>query len=272
MNIKSSLSQFGLTEKEIDVYLLLFKQNWITALELSRISHIKRPTLYRILETLRDKGLVEVKLEQKTTLFNASSVEQLQNIIINKESQITKMKLSYTLLENQLKTISQTKPQKTNVHFYRGLKSLQYLEVKKTKYKNENLLIFGSPGLWHKFLGYDFAEDVRQKYVDNNIKIFELINPPYVKPISNVLQVSWTKNINYLKHHYSHRQVEKKILDLVQDIYIIKNSIFLHSYTQDEQVGIEIVNKNYALMLKQLFYLTWNQAKKIDKFCGKDLP
>ena len=62
MKIQEALGKFGLSENEQEVYLLLLKRGWSTALQLARAGKVKRTTLYRVLETLAQKGLVETQL------------------------------------------------------------------------------------------------------------------------------------------------------------------------------------------------------------------
>ena len=270
MDLAHSLHQFGLDRQETQVYLTLAKHPWITALKLSRLIEIKRPTLYRILERLQDKGLVEVKLEEKTSYFNIASPDSFANIITQQETKISQLKNNLAEMTTILSLTSQSAPTETIVHFYRGKKSLAYLENKKANCVNENLFIFDAGDLWFNIHGRDFAEKMRQKYVDNNIKIYELQNSPAITAVKDINKVDWTSNIAYLSDHYYHRRISKRLLDLSQDIYIIKDGIYMHNYNQDDIVGIEIVSKNYSQLLKQLFILAWNQAKIIDKFGGRN--
>ena len=105
MELKKALKIFGLDEKEQEVYLLLCKHSWITALELSRHSPIKRTTLYRILESLTRKGLIEVQIGDKTTHYNAADPQQFESLGIEQEKRTKKLRQSLDDIQSQLKSI-----------------------------------------------------------------------------------------------------------------------------------------------------------------------
>src|SRR3990167_4273666 len=102
MRINEVLAQFGLDGKEREVYLLLLKQNWITALGLSRLTNISRPTLYRVIERLIKKGLVEVQLGDKTTHYNATDPQQFEILVHEQELKAKKMRSAFEELQGEI--------------------------------------------------------------------------------------------------------------------------------------------------------------------------
>src|SRR4030042_5027558 len=99
MKLKQTLQNFGLNQNEQEVYLLLTKDGWITALELSRKSSLKRTTLYRILESLLQKGLVETQIGDKTTQYNAADPKQFESLVIEQENKVKKLRDSLSELQ-----------------------------------------------------------------------------------------------------------------------------------------------------------------------------
>ena len=61
--MKKILSSFGLTEKEIEIYIFLAKHGVIRSREIISGLRIHRADVYRILKSLQSKGLVEPTLE-----------------------------------------------------------------------------------------------------------------------------------------------------------------------------------------------------------------
>src|SRR3989344_3527559 len=86
MNIEQSLELFGLDELQQKVFLTLGRSNWSTVVQLSRICDIKRPNLYRILETFTDKGLIETRLDDKTTYYRAADSKMLEHLLLKMHS------------------------------------------------------------------------------------------------------------------------------------------------------------------------------------------
>jgi len=56
--IISQLKNFGLSDKEISLYLAVLANGPTTATNLARAAGLKRPTVYVLLETLLDRGLL----------------------------------------------------------------------------------------------------------------------------------------------------------------------------------------------------------------------
>jgi pimeloyl-ACP methyl ester carboxylesterase/DNA-binding transcriptional ArsR family regulator len=61
--IKKTLKDFGLTEKEAEIYIFLAKHGVLTGGEISKQTKMHRPIVYRILKSLQKKGVVESTLE-----------------------------------------------------------------------------------------------------------------------------------------------------------------------------------------------------------------
>jgi pimeloyl-ACP methyl ester carboxylesterase len=70
--IKTALKNFGLTEKESEVYIFLAKHGVLTGGEISKQTKMHRPLAYRILKKLEKKGLVESTLESPIRFFSVS--------------------------------------------------------------------------------------------------------------------------------------------------------------------------------------------------------
>ena len=64
--IKDALKDFGLTEKEAELYIFLAKHGVLTGGEVAKQTKMHRPIVYRILKSLEKKGFVESTLESPT--------------------------------------------------------------------------------------------------------------------------------------------------------------------------------------------------------------
>ena len=118
MDLHQSLKLFGLNEKEQEVYLLLIKHDWITALELSRHSSIKRTTVYRILESLTKRGLAEVQIGDKTTHYNAADPKQFESLVLEKEKKAKQLRNSLNDLQQFFQPLMSSNIRDTSVRFY----------------------------------------------------------------------------------------------------------------------------------------------------------
>ena len=107
--IKNALKDFGLTEKEAEIYIFLAKHGVLTGGEISKQAKMHRPIVYRVLKSLQKKGVVESTLESPTR-FSSVSFEKVldENIRIKQEEAVLLEKGKNSLL-NGWKQIYGTK-------------------------------------------------------------------------------------------------------------------------------------------------------------------
>ncbi len=269
MKTNDLLSLFNLSKNEQEVYLILNESSWLTVLELSKKTSIKRTTLYRILDSLTQKGLVEVRVDDKTTYYSAGNVANFESMIIEQEKKIESMKAGLKSLTTKLSLLKKPSLLTTSVYFYKGKRGIQSMEWKISEQANTEILIFGA-NRWNIAVGIEFAEKIRQEYINKNIVVKEIMNQDKFEILDANGEASWTNNKQYILEYFYHRSINKKILDIQTEIIINSDSIFIQSYENDEIVGIELVSPAFTKSLKQLFKMVWNQAEKVDSFGGKD--
>jgi sugar-specific transcriptional regulator TrmB len=267
MNIEEALHLFGLSREEQAVYLLLSKRDWTTVLQLSRISQIKRTTLYGLLDSLKHKGLVAELVDEKTTFYRASDPKSFEFLVAEQEKKAQEMRNSLGQLQSEVLSLATVSGKDTSVQFYRGKRSLQHMEWKVLEEADSEILIFDSDKWWN-YLGSDFAEEVRSETVKKHLMIKELTNSEVVVPENGV--VEWTTNTELVLNHYKHRLIPTDELVIEQDIYVLPRAIQFRGYRHDEMVGVEIQSDVFAGMFRQIFNLLWNQARVIDSFGGSD--
>jgi sugar-specific transcriptional regulator TrmB len=266
MNLKKLLSTFNLDSREQETYLILTKYEWLTVLELSKKCSIKRSTLYRVIDSLMKKGLVEMRIDDKTTYYKSSSPENFESLILNKQKKINQMRSALSQLKKNLPIFAQDND-RASVSFHRGIRGIMTIEWKMCSQKNSKNLIFGNDKWW-QFVGNDFAEEIRKKTVANNIQVREILNKENFDPTTP--PNSWTQISAYQEKHYQDRYISRKILPIDNELYITKNSLYIYSLNPDDIVGIEINNKAYAQMMKSLFELIWKQSKNSEEIRKKN--
>jgi len=84
----SILNELGLTVSQARIYLSLVKAKSLTAQEISAISKVSRPDVYRILIQLQETGLTE-KIIAKPIEFKAISIDKCITTLMNNRIQKT---------------------------------------------------------------------------------------------------------------------------------------------------------------------------------------
>lgn len=83
------LNELGLTVSQARIYLSLAKAKSLTAQEISAISKVSRPDVYRILTQLQETGLTQ-KIIAKPIEFNAIPIDKCITTLMNNRIQKTK--------------------------------------------------------------------------------------------------------------------------------------------------------------------------------------
>lgn len=266
MDVTETLMQFGLTKKEAEVYRALASRGASTILSLSRVTHIPRPTLYRILESLCGQGVVVEVADDATTLYEAGAVQQFTELARQKAHQAEELMGAAASLTSIL-SMERTKEQtQTGVLVFRGVAGIRQMEwrmVEKAK-KAKEILLFDS-NQWDSTLGEVFAESIREQIVQDGSVVYELTSNMQAEPIPPSGKVSWTKNTRYTLHHLRHRILPKGIM-AYEDVYVIGDTIQFHGYKKDDVVGVEITNPAFAEMMRSMYWYLWGQSKSFDGF------
>ena len=85
--INMYLERYGLSERQSQVYIHLLKNIEDTILGVSKATSIPRASLYKVMETLREKHLVSTFKKNKTEFWVAESLKQLeQNLKMKQEA------------------------------------------------------------------------------------------------------------------------------------------------------------------------------------------
>lgn len=122
---KKVLLQLGLSESEINIYVVLLESGPASVQGISRASGINRVTIYSALEHLEKRGLVAETKKGARRLFVAERPEELKTIVEEKGEEIQKIHLDLeNLVLPVLKGINVNQENKPEIRFYEGLEGI----------------------------------------------------------------------------------------------------------------------------------------------------
>ena len=84
------LREIGLEENEAEVYLAALSRGPSTVLQLARVSEIKRPTMYGIVASLQQKGLMSVETHGFKKLYVPEDPNNLELVLERRKSELHK--------------------------------------------------------------------------------------------------------------------------------------------------------------------------------------
>jgi sugar-specific transcriptional regulator TrmB len=103
--IRQTLKDFGLSQKEAEIYISLAKHGALTGGEISKLTKTHRPTVYRFLKILQKKGVVESTLESPTRYVPIPFETILESNIQTKREEVAKIEKAKNDLLNDWKSI-----------------------------------------------------------------------------------------------------------------------------------------------------------------------
>ena len=249
LNLSGKLSQFGLEDIETDIYLYLLERGPRTPLELSRELNTDRSKIYRSIEKLTQKKLVEQSHTNWGKKFRAASPQNLKLFLQEKEEALKTQKDSLPDLIKELSSSPSYTEREFEVKHYRGQEGVRQMlwnqlstkkEILAFSYKNKNDMV-----------GKPYAEKIRSQQVVRKIMLYELEN--------EIDQGKyWYTNVSLFKDFYKSHYISPKILKIKQYIAIFNDTVTVINWIDKQEIGVEIINKSFADMQRQLFWKFWH--------------
>jgi HTH-type transcriptional regulator, sugar sensing transcriptional regulator len=243
MDIKPILKQFDLKPKEIDVYLACLELGSSNAIAIAKKAAVIRTTVYDILVSLINKGLIVQSQKGKKRLFYAEEPEKLNNLLEDKRKKLGE-------IMPLLKSIYNTAGTKPKIRYYEGKDGLKevYRDTYRFGFKGD-LVAFVTEDIISR-LGLDFANEYIQ--ARSKHKIFARVIGPDTEAIKNYKK-------DDKKFFKETRLVDHKKFPFSIEMNIYGQKISFLSFK--EEMGIIIESTEIAKNMKLLFELAWQGAK-----------
>ncbi len=233
------LLDYGLSEKEANVYLINLKTGKATANRISELSNYPRSTVYDILERLKNSGLISSCIIDNKTNFIANSPKTLLVLLDEKKEAISE-------LIPQLEDMSNQVGDKPQAEVFQGEKALIKIFDEILNNARE-LLVIGSQENALKKIGYH-QKKFRLKRIKNKIKIKQLLEDSKEarnNPIDELTKIKFLKRLEKSK----------------EGTFIYGEYVY-HIIFQYEISAIKIKSKEHADAMRIMFEEIWNKAEK----------
>lgn len=249
--ISDQLGIFGLDDVEIPLYLHLLQNGPKTPLDLSRETNVNRSRIYRYLDRLKTKKLIEENAVGRGISLKAANPKNLELLVHEKERELKEQKASLPTLLKELTGLPGELEKVFEVKYYHGPEGLKQLmwnhlsankEILAFSYRNKNDTV-----------GKTFAERIREEQVERKIMLYEIENETDQGDF-------WYTGVQGWPKYYQSRYISPKILEIKQYIGIFNNTVSIANWIDNEPVGIEVVNAVYASTQRQLFRKFWEIA------------
>ena len=175
MEIQIILKNFGLSEKEIAVYLALVELGPSSVRDISAKSKVNRGTSYDILKSLIEIGIVSYYNKESKQYFIAEQPEKLLSAIDQKKEDLEEVRQNIEKSLPLIKTLFEKQGGKPVVKFYEGSKGVRQIfedvleEVSSAT--DKSYYLYSSATAEHRKNVYGAMPDFSEKRIKKGIKV-----------------------------------------------------------------------------------------------------
>lgn len=235
--IKETLKEFGLTDNESEVYLILLKSGNLTSSQITDKAKIHRMNVYSIIERLQEKGLVSFVLIGKRKYYEASNPKTILKLEEEKKKRIE------SIIPELTSQINTSKPTQEAL-IYKDKKGIKAVLEEVTNSETE-VYIFAS--------GWGFNKNFPEYYTIWHNRL--VLN----KVKGKMLISSKFKDIEILKPWECRYLPNDFVFPSTTLIY--ENKIFINIWGTPP-LGILIKGKEIAESYRKYFEILWKMTKK----------
>ncbi len=236
--IYDKLQKIGLSEREAKIYAALLELGETSIQRVSKKSKIKRTTIYNIIDTLKEKGLVSVIFKKKRKYYVASDPRDLE----------LKLDQQRSILKNilpELLSISNLIDKKPKIRFFDGIEGIKEIYLDTLKYVGQPLWAWVTDEVFDD-LDKEFAEYYVSKRAEN--KIMAYVIAPDTQKIKNY-KAGDMKSLRQTRI-----DPESSNIEVEMDIYG-NNKVAIMSF--GEGFGLIVESKKIYNTLKSIFDISW---------------
>ncbi len=245
--LKNLLIELGLNENEAVIYLVSLSLGHSTILKISQAAEIKRTTVYSIVDSLKQKGLMNIELKGWKKLYVAQNPEKLYSTLEAKRELLKDSLPEFSALYN-------LKGGENFIKYYEGLESVKsvYESMIRDIKPRENYMVVTDQERWFN-LDREYFSDFMQRRAKLNTNIRLLFQNSEVAREFKKKEQIYNEKIKILPQE----------TELTTNLVIIPRRVLIHQLTHPI-IGIVIENRSVIQMHKEMFEIIWNSIKEND--------
>jgi sugar-specific transcriptional regulator TrmB len=255
MNILlKQLIDFGLSEKEAEIYLTLLELEIATVFEIAKHSGINRSSAYVVLEALKKKGLVGTSDDKKVRRYIAASPEALLQTAKTAATQKEQIQIGIESIIPELRNLHKGTRGKPIIKVFEGTSGLIDIFEDSLNSKEKIIRIISSVEKISKLLPPDYFFGYVKHRAERGIKMHG------IHPANEIARQ--LRNAGLLKHDKA-MFIPKEKYHTPADMALYDNKI---SYMSPENGGFGVIieSKEMAEVMKSIFDLAWKEAKRLN--------
>jgi len=234
------LMELGLSEKEARVYLACLSLGATTVLKIARVTEIKRPSVYPIIERLKNFGLMAEEIKGFKTFYIAESPEKLELILEERKAKFKDSLPDFSKLYN-------LQGQHEVIKRYDGLQAVKsvYEDLLRTIKPHEDFLIIADQTKWMSLDEKYFTDFIKRRAkLPIRIRMLQIDTP------TSRWFKKYEKNFNYTIKFLP------KGTELTTNLVVIPEMLVIHQIIPPIMAMV-VENKSVIQLHRQLFEVIW---------------
>lgn len=246
------LNNIGLSDKEIDVYLALLEVDSSSVIDLSKKTKILRTSVYPIVDSLIEKGLISEVKKGKRIYFQADPPERIGFFIESQKSKLEEQSLLAEEFIPRLKGLSRAGGEKPIVKIYEGRDGIFKANKESFGYNKNNL---------DEFAYFLYPYDKIEKFFSSS-EIKKARSQRTNKNIKSKAIYTYTKGNRSETPNSIRIRIDEKKYPILCDVSVCNDIVRIH--TLGKYLSSLVIKSNdFAETMKSLFKLIFdNQDKK----------
>lgn len=234
------LEELGLSENESKVYFASLSLGPATIIKIARTAEIKRTTVYSVVESLKQKGLMSLEIKGFKKLYVAENPDKLETILETRRHRLKNLLPEFSAIYN-------LKGGESLIKYYEGLESVKgvYEGLIRDVRPHEDYLIVSDQ---HKWITAD--KEYFLNFTRRRAKL----------PINIRLLLQDTPDAREFQKHEKMYNFKIKILPpqtkLNTNLVVIPQRSLIHQLTPPI-IAIVIENKSVIQMFREMFEIMW---------------
>jgi len=251
--LSKKLVQLGLSNFESQVYLGLLQRQSTTAGALAKFLAIKRSTVYTILDSLMEKGMVNTTQVEAVRHYLAEPPERLGDLLQRDQAALIEKQKLYREIASDLSALGKQKLKPPKITIYEGKASIKNLLQRNLDDCPKEVLVIGE---------YAEEKDPVPEYTRSRIekKIPTRIVIPETKFGREEMrakdQVAFRKT-HLVDHRYR----------FPASIHIYDKSVAVFTHTKAEAMGVYIENQDICDTMRMVFEIVEEGISGYPEIC-----
>ena len=251
--IVQQLQAIGLGRDEAKVYLELLREP-STHLRLAQVTGINRTKIYRLVDELVRRSLVAKRVDDRGAFLVAADPATLEVALVTAEGKLKNQRDALASLLPVLVPLKHGDTSAFIVQTYDGVEGFKQMLWHELSSRGD-VLVFGNGTIEDLVNDHRWAEKMRAQMVVAGYRVREILNPGN-KPDT------FTGNLSFMEQTYSKRYVPETLIPLSHQTIIYSDTVAVYHWRNEQKVGVEIIDKDFAAMQRRVFEHYWQLAEE----------